>query len=344
MFSCFTFSWIGLLSAGVLSASPVSVRSPDGEVSVSFEIRDGQLNYQILEEGRELVAPSRIEIVTGAKMVMRHHSLETVDRSWKPVWGQFSQIRDHHRELTLSLTAGGMPVDLKCRIFDEGLGFRFVMSDDSKGKSLTFTNELRLPEEDGFYIPRGERGVDGPLNRRNIRRVSAPLVLERENGSVGAWIESDLYSAQGFDAMNLQYLPKVRRFQASSSAVSSGASQVTPWRVTLWGDQIGDLMLNPVALNLAAPCALEDTSWIQPGKGLWDWRVHGYDNGDFVYGIDTRSYRRFIDSCAELGIEYFTVDDHWFTSAKDGKMEISPDVDIEEVMAYAERKGVKIKL
>ena len=92
------------------------------------------------------------------------------------------------------------------------------------------------------------------------------------------------------------------------------------------------------------PSKLKDTSWIKPGKGLWDWRVHGYDNGDFVYGIDTRSYLRYIDFCAEQGIEYFTVDDHWFKSAKDGTMIVSPEVDIEKVMGYAKEKGVMIML
>ena len=113
-------------------------------------------------------------------------------------------------------------------------------------------------------------------------------------------------------------------FTAASSAVAADEGQVTAWRVILIGETAGDLTVNTVPLNLAAPCKISDTSWIKPGKGLWDWRVHGYDNGDFVYGIDTRSYLRYIDFCAANGIEYFTVDDHWYKSAKDGTMDCLP--------------------
>ena len=131
---------------------------------------------------------------------------------------------------------------------------------------------------------------------------------------------------------------------AASSAVSIGEGQLTPWRVILIGETAGDLTVNTVALNLAAPCKLADTHWIKPGKGLWDWRIHGYNNGEFVYGIDTRSYLHLIDFCAEQGLEYFTIDDHWFKTAGNGMMTVAPEVDIAKVMAYAKERGVMIML
>ena len=145
--------------------------------------------------------------------------------------------------------------------------------------------------------------------------------------------------ACGFALLRLRkgLWPPVPRFRSARGSSPLGGS-------ILIGETAGDLTVNTVALNLAAPCRLADTSWIKPGKGLWDWRIHGYDNGEFVYGIDTRSYLHLIDFCAEQGLEYFTVDDHWFKTAGNGKMTVAPEVDIAKVMAYAKEKGVMIML
>lgn len=327
-----------------LCAAPVTVQSPDGKISASFDVKDGALSYAVSKNGVPVVGSSKIEIIKDAKMTLVDQSMRENDTNWQPTWGQFSTVRDHHNELTLSLTANGIPLHLLCRTFDTGLGFRFVLSEASEGQKLTFSNGYAMPEKDGYYYPQGERGVAGPLNRDEMKKVPVPLVLVREDGSALACLESDIYSAVGFGSMRTNYNQAEGVFYSSSSAMSSGAGQITPWRSILLDEAVGDLTVNTLALNLAAPCVLEDASWVTPGKGLWDWRVHGYDNGDFVYGIDTRSYLRFIDFCAEQGIEYFTVDDHWYKSANDGQMVVAPEVDIEQVMNYAKEKGVLIKL
>jgi glucan 1,4-alpha-glucosidase len=327
-----------------LFSAPVDVKSPDEQISASFDVKNGVLHYKVAKNGDPVVGESKLEIIAGAKMALVNQSVRANDTSWEPTWGQFSTVRDHHNELTLELTANGMPVKLLCRVFDRGVGLRFVLSEASKGQKLTFYNAYRLIEEEGFYCPKGEQGVAGPLSLKQLSSVKVPTVVERADGSALALHESDIYSAVGFGAMKLSYNSEIQSFISSSSATSSGAGQITPWRVILLDNSIGELTVNMVTMNLAAPLALEDDSWIVPGKGLWDWRVHGYNNGDFVYGIDTRSYFRYIDFCSDQGIEYFTVDDHWFKSAKDGKMVVAPEVDIEKVMAYAKEKGVKIKL
>ena len=333
-----TVLWFG--AAVALSnamAEPLTVESPDGNLSASFEINDGTLFYSVSEADKPVVGSSKVEILKDASMELKEHSLRENDTSWKPVWGQFSTIRDHHRELNLSLTANGMPVTLLCRVFDDGLGFRFVLPEASKGKKLVFFNEYKPLGSATHYS--GQRGHPVKGGKGGV-----PLVSERKDGLHLGFIESDLYTAKDFGQMKVTSPTKGKSFVATSSTTSSGEGQVTPWRTILIEGSAGDLAVNTVALNLAAPCKLEDTSWIKPGKGLWDWRVHGYDNGDFVYGIDTRSFLRYIDFCAEQGIEYFTVDDHWFLTAGNGKMKVSPEVDIEKVMAYAKEKGVMIML
>ncbi len=330
-----------VLAATNLFAAPVAVQSPDGQVVASFEVQNGELSYSISKGGKPIVDSSKVEIFAGAKMSIIEHSVRENDTVWSPVYGQFSTIRDHHRELTLSLYADGTPVKLLCRVFDTGVGFRFVLSKESQGKELSFSTGYKLLNNGATYS--GQRGAEAGSLAKAVR-VSVPLVTERKDGLHVALLESDLYSAAGFESMRIRFSAVAKALVAASSVVSIGQGQLTPWRVVLVGETAGDLTVNTVALNLAAPCRLADTRWIKPGKGLWDWRIHGYNNGELVYGINTRSYLHLIDFCAEQGIEYFTVDDHWFKAAGNGKMTVAPEVDIAKVMAHAKEKGVMIML
>ncbi|WP_302847816.1 glycoside hydrolase family 97 catalytic domain-containing protein [Polaribacter sp. KT25b] len=98
-------------------------------------------------------------------------------------------------------------------------------------------------------------------------------------------------------------------------------------------------------LNLATPNQIEDSSWIQPGKALWDWRVHNYKTADgFIYGVDTKSYLRFIDFAVEKNIQYFLIDANWYTKVTKGHFEITEKLDLEKVSKYAKTKGVKLIL
>ena len=322
-------------------AAPTVVHSPNDQVSVTLEVNHGALYYSVSKNGTPLVDSSRMEILKGATMVLVDQSIRENDTEWEPDWGQFSSIRDRHRELALSLVADDLPVQLLVRVFDTGIGFRFLLPENSRGMELAFFNEYRPLKCVAHYA--GEQGLEFPEKTRK-KYGFVPVVSACSDGRYLAFLESDLYSASRFELMNVQFNETDQSITALSSTTSSGEGQVTAWRTILIGENAGDLVVNTVALNLAAPGMLKDTSWINPGKGLWDWRVHGYDNGDFVYGIDTRSYLRYIDFCAEQGIEYLTVDSGWYASVSDGEMVFSPEVDVEKVMSYAHRKGVKILL
>ena len=341
----------GFLAATPVMAAPVEVKAPSAGLTASFEVQDGTLHYAVSHGGRQVVDSSKLEIIAGAQMTIVDRSIRENDETWSPVFGQFSTIRNHYRELSLALEADGKLVTLLCRVFDTGVAFRFVAKEESAGQELTFASEYKLLDGVSHYA--GARGQPcawpgaeqtNSVSRKKLGRPTVPLVSVRMDGQHVAFLESDLFSAAGFELMRLKPNAAAKSLVATSSTVSQGEGHVTPWRVILIGESAGDLVVNNVPLNLAAPCQLDDTGWIKPGKSLWDWRIHGYDNGSFVYGIDTRSYLHLIDFCAEQGIEYLTIDDHWFSSASDGEMVVSPDVDITQVMDYAKQNGVMVML
>ncbi|MDQ8197882.1 glycoside hydrolase family 97 catalytic domain-containing protein [Pelagicoccus enzymogenes] len=334
----------------LLAAEKYEIASPNGTAALTLSCEESQLSYSLTWNDQQLIDSSSISIGQAATYeIISTQTIET-DETWKPVWGQFSEIRDWHNELTLKVEISGIKTDLICRIFDDGVGIRFSVPAQKtlQEQEVSFDFQYNLAVNSLGYFPAGERMPLGPLpmeewnfdkNPRNL-----PAVLGIGEGRYMSLMESDLYSAKPFRAAQLSVDPESSTAYVSVSGKVDSTGFLTPWRIILFADNIGDLIVNTVPINLAAPNELENTSWIKPGKGLWDWRIHGYHNGDFEYKIDTRSYLRLIDFCSSQGIEYLTIDDHWFLEAKSGKMKVSPDVDIEKVMAYADEKSVGIIL
>lgn len=321
------------LVSGVF-AQEYTIKSPDGQILTSFDVKNGGLFYSVSKNGMLVVGSSNVEIFTGAKMVVVDHSVRGNDTNWNPLWGQFSTIRDHHRELTLSLTADGIPVKLLCRVFDNGVGFRFVLSQESKGKEVSFTNACNLIGDVLYYSPQGELDMVGPVVLDSLPIVTSPLMVVHPDGRATALMESDLFSADGFEAMTTQSDLDTKRPVFSSSALSMGEGHVTAWRVILLGKTMGDFLGNTVVLNLAAPCQLDDVSWIKPGKGLWDWRIRGYNNGKFSYRVDEQTLLHMIDFAEAQGLQWLNIDAGWSKR----------QAYLEKVFEYAKEKGIKLML
>ncbi|CAA6677737.1 MULTISPECIES: glycoside hydrolase family 97 protein [unclassified Lentimonas] len=334
-----------------VQAETYKVKSPDGLAVLEIECTNNELSYSVTLDGKPLIESSPMSLVESPNYTLIDSVSEEIDSTWEPTWGSFGEIRDHANRMTLKLDISGMQVELLCQVYNEGLGMRFSVpsQDGLAGKAILHTIEYNLFGEFNAYGGTGaSKDPPGPFRSETLTEQEAgklstiPVLLEMDAGPWVALLESDLYSAELFRSARFSFADG--SFHNEAKVKAAEESFVTPWKVILWADQAGGFLANTVPHNLAAPCELEDTSWIKVGKGLWDWRIHEYDNGDFKYGIDTRSYLRQIDFCAGNNVEYLTIDDHWFLSAENGQMEISPEVDIEKVMAYAEEKGVGIML
>jgi alpha-glucosidase len=116
-----------------------------------------------------------------------------------------------------------------------------------------------------------------------------------------------------------------------------------PWRVFVITSGDGGLLESDLVYKLAAPNKLSDTKWIKPGKVAWDWwnacNIYGVD---FRAGINTPTYKYYIDFAAKNGIEYIILDEGWYKTGN--VLDVSPDIDIPELCKYAESKNVGIIL
>ncbi|MEO9475972.1 MAG: glycoside hydrolase family 97 catalytic domain-containing protein [Cyclobacteriaceae bacterium] len=324
--------------------------SPDESISITLSDQGGKLNYTVNTKGEELIATSEISVFSDVPAKITNTELRSVHNTWEPTWGQFSEITDHYNELVLEVNYDGSTAKLYIRVYDTGVGFRFGL-DGKEVREATFLCQYNLPPDHIVYSPSGERVPLGPLKIGELGqqekkvKLKIPIVVEKPGKPYLSILESDLYARPSFETMNIAYDDQSKSLVSVNKTQVNGDELTTPWRVILIDDKMGDLVTNTVPLNLASPLQLEDASWVKPGKTLWDWRVHGFTTAEgFTYGINTESYKRFIDFAAEKNIEYFLIDDAWYTRATSGHFELSDKLDLQEVIDYAAEKEVDLLL
>lgn len=351
-----------VLVYGLMSCTGVQedfhLESPDGKIDLNISLIEGKLQYQINWDEVVVLDSSSLEIFPDSEVLILNSSVKEHESTWNPVWGQFSSIHDHYKELELEIESNQVKGKLLARAYNDGVAFRFVLDEGPKTGEATLACSYALPDGSAFYVPYGETEPKGPLsladlheleitktNKGRQRHLEIPVLVETPDHRFVALLESDLYAAEGFQVMHVGADPENGKVISNNTAELSQEALVSPWRVILLGESAGDLLTSTTTVNLATPCELENTDWIKPGKTLWDWRVHGYTAPDgFVYGINTESYLRFIDFAATYDIEYFLIDAGWYSGHGDGKFEVRENLDMEKVRSYAEEKDVGLIL
>ncbi|MDC0177916.1 glycoside hydrolase family 97 protein [Polaribacter sp.] len=335
-----------------------NVLSPDGNLALKIFLKNNKIHYEIDWFGKKMIKTSTLDYFEDDDVVVERHKLSNVDKHWETVWGQQKKIRNHYQELELSIASNNTKSRFLARVYNDGIAFRFILDSSNKPKNILWECSYITKENSKFYLPNGEKEPLGPITiealyseqikpgkRGKKKHLHIPLVVETPEHLYMAIFESDLYAAKGFQTMKIEADVKRNAIVSKNKAITTETELKSPWRVILLGKTIGDFIVNNVAINLATPNILENSDWVKPGKSLWDWRVHGYRAKDgFTYGINNESYYRFIDFAAANNIEYFLIDDAWYTDVNLGSIEMSEKLDLEKVIAYANKKDVDIFL
>jgi alpha-glucosidase len=130
--------------------------------------------------------------------------------------------------------------------------------------------------------------------------------------------------------------------RAAYIAVTRG-TRTFPWRVLGLAERDEDLLTNQIVWLLEKPSQVQDTSWIKPGKVSWDWwnanNVYGVD---FKAGINTATYKYYIDFAAKNKLDYIILDEGWYKLGN--VLDVVPEINMQELAAYAKEKNVGIIL
>ncbi len=370
--------WSG--AAGKVAASEsLTLNSPDGNLSIVFEVKSNpqpylpgeRACYRVSYKGASVLVDSPLGLdFLGATALDRDFEIVGRDRhshddTWQNPFGAKRSVRDHYNQLRVSLRerqAPGRRLDIIFRAYDEGVAFRYFLPKQKGIDKFTLSSE-----NTGFYFARDVFAYAVNLGRfhssyeSEFRRVSLdqikpssivglPLLVEVPDGPWVALLEADLTDYAGTYVGGVPGVPSALSSKLSplpdrsDQAVMASTPKATPWRVLLVSPQAGGLIeSSDLILNLSAPCALSDTSWIKPGKSAWDWWSGSFARDvNFKPGMNTATMEHYIDFAAAHHLEYMLIDAGW--SPRDDITHWVPAVNLPEVLDHARRRGVKVIL
>jgi len=369
-----------LLAAGVLLAAKLSageplvhdLRSPDGRITVSVRTSD-RLAYDVTIDESTVIRNATLALrIDGTTLGLEprlsaaatHHHDGTVV---PPVRQKAASYRDHYNELRLQMEGDYAVV---FRAYDEGVAYRWETTIPhaqvqifAEEMSLRFADNyvVYYPEEQSFmshnerhFLPRALADL-GPRNLASLPAVvdtgAAKLVIAESDVDdyPGLWLRGDDRGGlvASFPPYPLQeQLSNDRDLHITQAAdyiaITKGA-RTYPWRILGVAHQDGDIITNPLVYLLASPSQIADTSWIKPGKAAWDWwNANNIAGVDFKSGINTATYKYYIDFAAQYGLQYIILDEGWYKLGD--LLSVVPEINIEELVAYARERNVGVIL
>ena len=332
----FSFS---ILTGQLAAAQPIVVASPNGAVKAELSTLDGQLRYRILVDGKQVLAPSALGILSDGIELGRNVSLgsakfRSIDEHYR-LYGGHSEVVNKAREATVTAVASGQSYEVDLHVSNGGVGVR-----------------LRLPAKQGRRIQADRSGwkLDGDpvvwastLNPSYENTYVTTSLNKLGNASYGLPMTAkvgNLYVAVTEAALKDYGDLAVKRgtngalegfLHADANGWTTDDAVLQPWRVTIISRDLTDLVNSTLVSDLNPPPnpTMINAPWIVPGRSTWQWMATGDPKFNEQY--------QWVDWTKEMGYEYYLVDDGW--SGWPNCWE-----SLASVCAYAKTKGVKVWL
>ena len=204
------------------------------------------------------------------------------------------------------------------KIEDEKFAFLPILISLKDNKKVVIT-EANLEDYPGTYLKKNND------KENSLRGVHANYPKTEEQG--------------GYNM--LQYIVKERE----NYIAQTNGTRNFPWRCMIISEDDKELTNNDMVYRLADPSRIDDISWITPGKVAWEWwNAWNIKGVDFESGINNETYRHYIDFASEYGIEYVILDEGWAVNKRADLFDVIPEIDIFDLVEYADSKGVGIVL
>ena len=282
-YTCRVVLLIIAVAAPQLSAEPIVVKSPHGQLVATFDLADGKPTWRVDYANTACLKTGGLGVHVKSNGL---GSLETVDARQKAydevvktVWGKFSRYNDHYRQLTWTLREQNKPgrtLRIVVRVYDRGVGVRYEFpTDGGWGSEVTLDGEataFNFAGEWNAWCYNGEHDPKGPMPIGEFRGgVGLPFVVRTDKGLHLAVLEAAIFDMAPF-GLRLAGPGAKTEMRCGFSESTLPAGGHTSWRVLLVGQSAGDLLTSPVMYCLNPPSVLTSTRWIKPGLAMWDWR------------------------------------------------------------------------
>jgi len=338
-----------VIFSSCMTDGSTGITSPDGSITLDVRDNDGMVTYSVSKNGKIIIESSTLGMKTDRFdfvdniTIVSNESKEHKD-TWSQVWGEQKEISDNYEELFIELLSNDNDheINLRFRVFNDGVGFRYEVPKQEGLDSFHILDELTefnfAEDSPSWWIPayayrRYEflyantliseisrdkfselvENLNGP--RLGPEAVHTPFTIQRDDGIAIAIHEANLtnYSsmtlkANGTKNMECDLIP-----WSDGVKVKTQAPMNTPWRTIMIGEAASDLPLSTLTLNLNEPNKLEDTDWIKPGKymGLW-WEMIGTNQSTWGsgphHGARTERVMEYIDFASRYGFDGLLVE------------------------------------
>ena len=352
-----------------LSMAAHQLSSPDGKYTVTIEgmtygltfnnkvvVEQGQLGVDIDNRLFEsaLAVPRGVHENWCSDLTLESvDSMESVDTTWTPLYGENRQVRDHYNQLVLHYEKGSngqgtisegydkrkyYAMDIVIRAYDEGIAFHYHFPETSNGLFLHITGE-----QTSFRMPAGtmawyEEWAQGPYDKRPLKgewfESERPLLLQTSDGLYVALLEASMKDyARG--KFKLKQENELQIAMYSSADIISPYD--TPWRVVMAAEKAVDLINHKdLILNLNSERDMQhDWSWVRPGKAFRSGK------------LTKEGIMQSIDYCAQFGFDYVELDAGWYgpegrVSSDATAVAASRDFTMPDICQYAKNKGIGV--
>lgn len=349
------------------------VTSPDGQIAVTVSV-DTQIKWSATVNNQAIFTNNTLSLDLGTSVLgtnpklvsAKNTSVKSVVQTVVAV--KSKTIDNTYNQLNLVFKPN---YAVNFRVFNNGVAYRF---ETSLKENITVKNEevglnfagdygALFPEEETVYSHYERLYLDQKISSLKAGRFSSlPTLVKADNNIKIGITEADLFDypclfleATGKAAFKSKY-PKVilkadpsgdrgiKNIQEADYIAKTSGTRTFPWRVFMISTEDARLVENQMVFLLSRECKLAETSWIKPGLVAWDWwnenNVYGVD---FKAGLDTKTYKYYIDFASKNNIPYIILDEGWTKSTTNIK-EANPDLDIQELIAYGKSKNVDIIL
>ncbi len=354
------------------------IKSPDGNIILALEAGTG-LYWSVKHKGQTIIKPSVISLqlqsgeILGNNLKVKSSEKEEIRSEFKAINYKKSVIKDEYNQLTIEAIND---FGIVFRVYDDAVAYRFFTR---KKEGLVINNEtanFNFVENFKAFIPymgdnRKGKVFNCPFEslytEHNISQFHSdslaflPILIDLGNNKKAAILEADLEdypgmflnlneTGKGFKGVfapyplkeeqdGIKFIPTQR---ADYIAKTSGTRNF-PWRVLAISEADKELLNNDIVQKLASPCRLEDISWIKAGQVAWDWwNALNISRVDFRAGINTDTYKYFIDFASANNIPYIILDGGW--SASGDLTKTKPQVNLPEIIDHGNKKGVDVIL
>ena len=357
---------------GMAQKNVYTVKSPDKNITFSLKVSD-ITSISATYKGQTLLNDSEISMtlhntILGPNSEVLKVEKQSISEVLKPVIQvKTSEIKNEANEITIHFKNNYFIV---IRAHNEGFAYRFGTTIDGKITILSETGNYQFTEnhmlwwgKEKDFQSHNQVFFDYKSMRQTSKTdlASLPLIINPSKGPKIVITETDLIDYPGMwlrgnndnslfrvsakypktiETKTDRVLPIKER--EDYIAITNG-TRTFPWRIFAVAETDADIINNQLTYILASPLEIKDPSWIQPGKVAWDWwnanNVYGVD---FEAGINTETYKYYIDFASKYGIENILLDEGWYVL---GDMsDIVPEIDMEEIIAYAKERNVGVIL